>query len=106
MSSSDLGQDARRRLETMCRTNDGFEIAEVDMELRGPGDVMGNPTKWGARLESGGPWCATVHLLSSARYLAQEVLEDDPELGRPEHTALREALETALKARSNWVRIW
>ena len=37
----DLGQDARRRLETMCRTNDGFEIAEVDMELRGPGDVMG-----------------------------------------------------------------
>ena len=104
MSSSELGQDARRRLETMCRTNDGFEIAEVDMELRGPGDVMGTQ-------QSGVPDLKVADLvrdrplLSSARYLAQEVLEDDPELGRPEHNALREALETALKARSNWVRI-
>ena len=104
MSSSDLGQDARRRLETMCRTNDGFEIAEVDMELRGPGDVMGTQ-------QSGVPDLKVADLvrdrplLSSARYLAQTVLEEDPDLGRPEHTALREALETALKARSNWVRI-
>ena len=104
MSSSDLGQDAHRRLETMCRTNDGFEIAEVDMELRGPGDVMGTQ-------QSGVPDLKVADLvrdrplLSSARYLAQSVLEEDPDLGRPEHTALREALETALKARSNWVRI-
>ena len=48
-----LGQDARRRLETMCRTNDGFEIAEVDMELRGPGDVMGTQQS-GVPDESGG----------------------------------------------------
>jgi ATP-dependent DNA helicase RecG len=104
MSSSDLGNDARRRLETMCRTNDGFEIAEVDMELRGPGDVMGTQ-------QSGVPDLKVADLvrdrplLTSARYLAQSVLEDDPDLGRPEHDALREALETALKARSNWVRI-
>ncbi|MEC8335570.1 MAG: ATP-dependent DNA helicase RecG [Bacteroidota bacterium] len=104
MSSSDLGQDARRRLETMCRTNDGFEIAEVDMELRGPGDVMGTQ-------QSGVPDLKVADLvrdrplLSSARYFAQEVLEADPTLGRPEHMALRESLETALKARSNWVRI-
>ena len=44
-------------------------------------------------------------LLTSARYLAQTVLDEDPDLGRPEHLPLREALETALKARSNWVRI-
>ena len=104
MSSSDLGQDARRRLETMCRTNDGFEIAEVDMELRGPGDVMGTQ-------QSGVPDLKVADLvrdrplLSSARYFAQEVLEADPTLDRPEHMALRESLETALKARSNWVRI-
>ena len=104
MSSSDLGQDARRRLETMCRTNDGFEIAEVDMELRGPGDVMGTQ-------QSGVPDLKVADLvrdrplLSSARYFAQELLEADPMLGRPEHLALRESLETALKARSNWVRI-
>ena len=104
MSCSDLGQDARRRLETMCRTNDGFEIAEVDMELRGPGDVMGTQ-------QSGVPDLKVADLvrdrplLSSARYFAQEVLEADPTLGQPEHLALRESLETALKARSNWVRI-
>ena len=104
MSCSDLGQVARRRLETMCRTNDGFEIAEVDMELRGPGDVMGTQ-------QSGVPDLKVADLvrdrplLSSARYFAQEVLEADPTLGQPEHLALRESLETALKARSNWVRI-
>jgi len=104
MSSGDLGNDARRRLDTMCRTNDGFEIAEVDMELRGPGDVLGTQ-------QSGVPDLKVADLvrdrplLSSARYLAQKVLENDPTLGRPEHQATREALETALKARSNWVRI-
>ena len=41
MTGNELSKDGRRRLETMCRTNDGFELAEVDMELRGPGDLMG-----------------------------------------------------------------
>ena len=41
MTKDEFGKEARRRLETMCRTNDGFEIAEVDMEIRGPGDIMG-----------------------------------------------------------------
>ena len=104
MSSSELGQDARRRLETMCRTQDGFEIAEVDMELRGPGDLMGTQ-------QSGVPDLKVADLvrdrplLTSARHLAMELLKDDPSLTRPEHAALRESLETALKARSNWVRI-
>ena len=104
MSSSELGQDARRRLETMCRTQDGFEIAEVDMELRGPGDLMGTQ-------QSGVPDLKVADLvrdrplLASARHLAMELLKDDPSLTRPEHAALRESLETALKARSNWVRI-
>jgi ATP-dependent DNA helicase RecG len=104
MSNGELGQDARRRLETMCRTNDGFEIAEVDMELRGPGDVLGTQ-------QSGVPDLKVADLvrdrplLISARYLAQQTLEVDPNLGRPNHGPLREALETALKARSNWVRI-
>ena len=101
----ELGQDARRRLETMCRTNDGFEIAEVDMELRGPGRRHGHPAKWGARLESGGfgsgPPLAFQRPLPRAggpggqtpRWVARNTM------------ALRESLETALKARSNWVRI-
>ena len=104
MSKAELGADARRRLETMCRTNDGFEIAEVDMELRGPGDVMGTQ-------QSGVPDLKVADLvrdrplLTSARHLAEEVLEADPNLTQPAHFSLREALETALKARSNWGRI-
>ena len=70
----------------------------------GSGRCDGNPAKWVPDLKVA-DLVRDRPLLSSARYLAQEVLEDDPELGRPEHTALREALETALKARSNWVRI-
>ena len=104
MSASELGQDARRRLETMCRTQDGFEIAEVDMELRGPGDMMGTQ-------QSGVPDLKVADLvrdrplLTSARHLATELLAEDPTLSTPAHAALRESLETALKARSNWVRI-
>ena len=104
MSASELGQDARRRLETMCRTQDGFEIAEVDMELRGPGDMMGTQ-------QSGVPDLKVADLvrdrplLTSARHLATELLAEDPTLSAPAHAALRESLETALKARSNWVRI-
>ena len=77
MSKAELGADARRRLETMCRTNDGFEIAEVDMELRGPGDVMGTQ-------QSGVPDLKVADLvrdrplLTSARHLAEEVLDADP----------------------------
>ena len=70
MSSSDLGQDARRRLETMCRTNDGFEIAEVDMELRGPGDVMGTQNR-GVQDLKVADLVRDRPLLSSARYFAQ-----------------------------------
>ncbi len=104
MSASELGQDARRRLETMCRTQDGFEIAEVDMELRGPGDMLGTQ-------QSGVPDLKVADLvrdrplLTSARHLATELLATDPMLSTPQHAALRESLETALKARSNWVRI-
>ena len=40
MTSHKLSNDSKTRMETMCRTNDGFEIAEVDLKLRGPGDLM------------------------------------------------------------------
>ena len=50
MTGFKLSEDTKTRLETMVRTNDGFEIAEVDLKLRGPGDIYGNATKWSTQL--------------------------------------------------------
>jgi len=104
MTGNELSKDARLRLETMCRTNDGFELAEVDMELRGPGDLMGTQ-------QSGIPDLKMAdllkdrNLLTTARYIASRLLEEDPTLRNPENAILNEALKRAQKGRTNWSRI-
>lgn len=104
MTGSELSKDGRTRLETMCRTNDGFELAEVDMELRGPGDLMGTQ-------QSGVPDLKMAdllrdrELLTTARYLANRLLDADPDLARAEHAILNAALKRAQKGRPNWSRI-
>ena len=88
----------------MCRTNDGFEIAEVDMEIRGTGDVMGTQ-------QSGVPDLAIADLVRdrevmvTARYLAGRTLEDDPKLLKPENRTLKKNLDGILSSRTNWSRI-
>ena len=74
------GKEARERLELMCRTNDGFEIAEEDMKMRGPGDLEGTQ-------QSGMPINLAIAslardgvLLNEARAVAEKVLEADPSL--------------------------
>jgi ATP-dependent DNA helicase RecG len=84
-------EEARRRLEAMCETQDGFRIAEVDLEIRGPGDFFGTrqaglPEFRAANLLTDG------RLLQEAREEAFALIERDPALGLPEHGPLREAL--------------
>ena len=104
MTKDEFGKEARRRLETMCRTNDGFEIAEVDMEIRGPGDIMGTQ-------QSGLPDLRMADiqkdkdLMITARYIAQRVLDVDAKLERDEHASLRNNLDRMLKDRPNWSQI-
>ena len=104
MTKDELSRDARLRMDTMVRTNDGFEIAEVDMELRGPGDVLGTQ-------QSGVPDLRMADLLkdreilSAARYIANRILEDDPELENPRHAILNETLKRAVAGRPDWSRI-
>lgn len=104
MTGDELSKEARRRLETMCRTNDGFELAEVDMELRGPGDLMGTQ-------QSGIPDLKMADLLrdreilTTARYIGNRILEEDADLSKPEHAILNQALIRARKGRTNWSRI-
>ena len=82
---------AKERVDAMCRTTDGFEIAETDLQLRGPGDFFGTR-------QSGLPEMKVadltkeLELLKVAKLDAAEILDDDPNLLRPEHEPLRKAL--------------
>ncbi len=91
MSSSKLSEDARTRLQTMVRTNDGFEIAETDLRLRGPGNLMGTQQSGLLTLK-----IADVvrdrDILKTARYHARQLLESDPSLSRQEHRMVREKM--------------
>lgn len=104
MSDYKLSKDSRVRLETMVRTNDGFEIADVDLKLRGPGDLMGTQQSGVADLliadlSKDGP------ILAMARDAAQKVLEEDPDLSLPSHTMIRRQIENQKKHALNWSRI-
>ena len=86
-----LGEDARRRIDALVGTNDGFRIAEVDLELRGPGEFFGTR-------QSGLPEFRVADLLrdgailEDARREAVAIVGADPELRDPEHRGLRESL--------------
>ncbi len=83
--------DARRRLAVMADTHDGFRIAEEDLVLRGPGELLGARQAGLPRLRFGDLRTHT-ELLLDARAEAEAVIEDDPRLTKPEHASLRAAL--------------
>ncbi len=104
MSSFKLSKDGKKRIETMCRTNNGFEISEVDMELRGPGNIQG--TEQSGMVDFHIANLATDgRILQTAREIATRVLEDDPKLEKPHHSPLRRYLEKDKKYLTTWGRI-
>lgn len=102
MSSYKLGKESKKRLDIMVRTNDGFEIAEADMKLRGPGDLEGTQQSGLgfdlkiANLSTDG------EILKLARDKAAEILSDDPKLERPENRLLLNYLQASKKTEFNW----
>jgi ATP-dependent DNA helicase RecG len=104
MTGVKVGNDSKTRLETMVRTNDGFEIAEVDLQLRGPGDLAGTQQSGALELKIADLAKDQV-MLSAARELALEITDDDPDLSKPENAILRQELEKALKEKSDWSKI-
>ncbi len=82
---------AARRLATMEATSDGFKIAEEDLVIRGPGELLGVRQAGLPRLRFG-DLVQHVELLAAAREEADRVVQEDPDLSRPEHAALRRAL--------------
>ena len=99
------GDTSRRRLRALCETYDGYEIAEEDLRLRGPGDFLGGED--GAIRQSGGlrfsPTAAAAdsRILSAAFSEATRILAEDPTLSRPEHLALSEEVERLFHPRLN-----
>lgn len=101
MTSHKLTADSKTRLETMCRTNDGFEIAEVDLKLRGPGDLMGTQQSGILQLQIA-DLVKDKDILLLARQEAVKLLKVDPQLEKPEHAAVR-IVFSALSRKNN---IW
>ena len=91
-------------METMVRTNNGFEIAETDLKLRGPGDLMGTQQSGVVDLHIA-DLARDGEMLQVARAAARELLQSDPELVQPEHRPLRQRLEAGRSQRINWSRI-
>jgi ATP-dependent DNA helicase RecG len=104
MTKYELSKDSRVRLETMVRTNNGFEIADVDLKLRGPGDLMGTQQSGIADLLIA-DLSKDATILTMARDAAEALLHEDPELNHPEHAMVLRQIKAQKKNEINWSRI-
>jgi ATP-dependent DNA helicase RecG len=101
MTSYKLSNDSKTRMETMVATNDGFEIAEVDLKLRGPGDLMGTQQSGVLNLKIA-DIVKDREILSLARASALDILRKDAPMQLPEHQKLREAFLEVTKKKNIW----
>jgi ATP-dependent DNA helicase RecG len=101
MTSHKLGNDSKTRMETMCRTNDGFEIAEVDLKLRGPGDLMGTQQSGVLNLQIA-DLVRDRDILQIARHEAIKLLKKDAPMNLPEHQAMRAVFIEMSKKKNIW----
>jgi ATP-dependent DNA helicase RecG len=105
MSSDKLSKEAARRIEVMIRTNDGFEIAETDLQLRGPGDIEGT-------MQSGIPFDLKIadlgkdgQLIEYVRHIAEDILSQDPLLENNQNQIFRTELKRLFSMRQSWSNI-
>jgi ATP-dependent DNA helicase RecG len=104
MTDYKISAEAKERISTMVRTNNGFEIAETDLKLRGPGDLMGT--------QQSGVFDLLIadlgkdgKILQEARECALEILETDPDLTKPEHSVIKTQIDSLQTSATNWSRI-
>src|SRR5690606_23550917 len=101
MTGNKLSNDSKTRLETMVRTSDGFEIAEVDLKLRGPGDLMGTQQSGVLNLKIA-DIIKDKDILQSARFYAKKVLGSDPTLKTPENKSILYTYQQVAKYKNIW----
>ena len=100
-----LTEETRKRLEIMVQTNDGFEIAEADLKLRGPGDLEGTQQSGVAFDLKIADIARDGQLLQYVREVASRVVDEDPTCIRPENAVLWQQLQALRKTNINWAAI-
>lgn len=101
MTGHKLSNDSKTRMETMCATNDGFEIAEVDLKLRGPGDIMGTQQSGVLNLHIA-DLVKDRDILQLARHIAIKILKEDPNMTKPEHQKMKQIFLELSKKKNIW----
>ena len=101
MTSHKLSSDSKTRMETMVSTNDGFEIAEVDLKLRGPGDLMGTQQSGVLNLQIA-DIVRDRDILLLARNYALKILKEDPPMQKEEHLRMRSVFIELTKRKNIW----
>ena len=104
MTSYKLSKESKIRLETMVRTNNGFEIADIDLKLRGPGDLMGTQQSGVLDLLIA-DLSKDAKILQESRAAAQRILDQDPQLEQPQNENLRRHIQSLSRNTVNWSRI-
>ncbi|MBK9048735.1 MAG: ATP-dependent DNA helicase RecG [Bacteroidetes bacterium] len=104
MTGNKLSAEAKLRMQTMVRTNDGFEIADVDMKLRGPGDIAGTRQSGMIDLKIA-DLAKDGAILELARAAAISLLDRDPHLTEPSNEILRRQLDARKAGKTDWSRI-
>ncbi len=105
VTSYKLSEETRKRIEIMVRTNDGFEIAEADLKLRGPGDLEGTQQSGIAFDLKIANLARDGQLLQYVRDIAQQIVENDPDASLPENQVLWKQLKALRKTNVNWASI-
>ena len=105
MSSDKLSREAAKRIEVMIKTNDGFEIAETDLQLRGPGDIEGTQ-------QSGIPFDLKIadlgkdgQLLEYVRHIAEEIVTKDPQFEDDKNAILRSEMKRLFSQHQSWSNV-
>ncbi|MDR0699105.1 MAG: ATP-dependent DNA helicase RecG [Tannerella sp.] len=102
ISSYKLSNETRKRLEIMVASNDGFEIAEADLKLRGAGDLEGTQQSGEGLFLKIANLASDGQILQFARNIAQGILDEDPNLEKPENKLLQSRLATLFRRKINW----
>ena len=100
-----LSQETRKRIDIMCETNDGFEIAEADLKLRGPGDLEGTQQSGIAFDLKIADIARDGQIVQMARDEAQKIIDDDPLCENAKHALLWKRLKELRKTNINWAAI-
>src|SRR4030095_4413943 len=104
MRSYKLSESAKERLDVICKSSDGFFIAEADLKMRGPGDIAGTRQS-GAYEFKAANLVEDQAILRTARMIAEEIITNDPELKSGEHQMIAKYLSEEYKYKQDWSRI-